>query len=64
MNTLESFCFLLGYSVALALQIQIAHMFGAGKVKEAYGLAFRAMWIGLAVVTVNVSSFIYLAGSF
>jgi putative MATE family efflux protein len=53
MNTLESFCFMLGYSVALAVQIQIAHLFGAGRVKEAYGTAFRAMWIGLAVVTVN-----------
>ncbi|MDQ8739289.1 MATE family efflux transporter [Paenibacillus sp. LHD-38] len=53
MNTLESFCFMLGYSVALAVQIQIAHLYGAGRVKEAYGLAFRAMWIGLAVVTVN-----------
>lgn len=53
MNTLESFCFLLGYSVALAVQIQIAHLFGAGRVKEAYGIAYRAMGIGLAVVTVN-----------
>ncbi|MEV5029156.1 MATE family efflux transporter [Paenibacillus sp. LPE1-1-1.1] len=53
MNTLESFCFMLGYSIALAVQIQIAHLYGAGRVKEAYGLAFRAMWIGLAVVTVN-----------
>ncbi|MGO4547625.1 MATE family efflux transporter [Paenibacillus sp. 2TAB23] len=53
MNTLESFCFMLGYSIALAVQIQIAHLFGAGRVKEAYGLAFRAMWIGLGVVTVN-----------
>ncbi len=53
MNTLESFCFLLGYSVALAVQIQIAHLFGSGRVQEAYGTAFRAMWIGLAVVTVN-----------
>lgn len=53
MNTLEAFCFMLGYSVALAVQIQIAHLYGAGRVKEAYGLAFRAMWIGLAVVAVN-----------
>ncbi|OMF32621.1 MATE family efflux transporter [Paenibacillus sp. FSL H8-0548] len=53
MNTLESFCFMLGYSIALAVQIQIAHLFGAGRLREAYGLAFRAMWIGLAIVTVN-----------
>lgn len=61
MNTLESFCFMLGYSIALAVQIQIAHLFGAGRVKEAYGLAFRAMWIGLAIVTVN-AFMIYLFG--
>ncbi|WP_424768669.1 MATE family efflux transporter [Paenibacillus sp. sgz302251] len=53
MNTLEAFCFMLGYSIALAVQIQIAHLFGAGRVKEAYSTAFRAMWVGLAVVTVN-----------
>jgi len=53
MNTLESFCFMLGYSIALAVQIQIAHLFGASRVKEAYNIAFRAMWIGLAVVTIN-----------
>ncbi|WP_082360845.1 MATE family efflux transporter [Bacillus sp. FJAT-28004] len=61
MNTLESFCFMLGYSIALAVQIQIAHLFGAGRVKEAYSIAFRAMWIGLAVVTVN-AFLIYLFG--
>jgi len=61
MNTLESFCFMLGYSIALAVQIQIAHLFGAGKAKEAYHIAFRAMWIGLAVVTVN-AFLIYLFG--
>ncbi|WP_053372989.1 MATE family efflux transporter [Paenibacillus sp. FJAT-27812] len=61
MNTLESFCFMLGYSIALAVQIQIAHLFGAGRVKEAYGLAFKAMWIGLGVVTVN-AFLIYLFG--
>ena len=31
MNTLESFCFMLGYSIALAVQIQIAHLYGAGQ---------------------------------
>lgn len=61
MNTLESFCFMLGYSIALAVQIQIAHLFGAGKIKEAYGTAYRALWIGLVVVTVN-AFVIYLFG--
>ncbi|MFC4775896.1 MATE family efflux transporter [Paenibacillus sp. GCM10023252] len=53
MNTLESFCFLLGYSIALAVQIQIAHLFGAGKSKEAYATAYRALGIGMVLVMVN-----------
>lgn len=61
MNTLESFCFMLGYSLALALQIQIAHLFGAGKVQDAYKTSFRALWIGLAIVTVN-ALVLYLIG--
>lgn len=61
MNTLESFCFMLGYSLALALQIQIAHLYGAGKVQEAYKTSYRALWIGLAIVTVN-ALVLYLIG--
>jgi putative MATE family efflux protein len=53
MNTLESFCFLLGFSVAAAVQIQIAHMFGAGRIKEAYRAAYRALGVGLLLVTTN-----------
>ncbi|ANE45706.1 multidrug transporter MatE [Paenibacillus swuensis] len=53
MNTLESFCFTLGYAVALALQIQVAHLFGAGRTRDAYKATYKALWIGLAVVTVN-----------
>ncbi|WP_219835260.1 MATE family efflux transporter [Paenibacillus sp. R14(2021)] len=53
LNTLESFCFLLGYAIALGVQIQIAHLFGARKWKEAYRSAYKALCIGLAVVTVN-----------
>lgn len=53
MNTLESFCFMLGYSIALALQIQIAHLYGAGRAHVAYTNSFRALWIGLVIVTVN-----------
>lgn len=55
MNTLESFCFMLGYSIAMAAQIQIAHLFGAGKTREAYHAAYRAMWIGLGVVLMNAA---------
>jgi len=53
MNTLESFCFLLGYSVAAAVQIQIAHLYGAGRLREAYKAAYRAIAIGLVLVMVN-----------
>ncbi|GBG10943.1 MATE family efflux transporter [Paenibacillus agaridevorans] len=53
MNTLESFCFMLGYSIALALQIQIAHLFGAGRMQEAYRTAYRGLAIGLGLVFVN-----------
>lgn len=53
MNTLESFCFMLGYSIALALQIQIAHLFGAGRTQEAYRTTYRALGIGLSIVIVN-----------
>lgn len=53
MNTLESFCFLLGFSLALAVQIQIAHLYGAGKTKEAYTAVFKVLKIGLPLVIVN-----------
>ncbi|MEF2966185.1 MATE family efflux transporter [Paenibacillus sp. M1] len=53
MNTLESFCFLLGFSLALAVQIQIAHLYGAGKTKEAYRAVFKVLAIGLPLVLVN-----------
>ncbi|MBB3113955.1 putative MATE family efflux protein [Paenibacillus phyllosphaerae] len=61
MNTLESFCFMLGYSFALALQIQVAHLFGASRTREAYQATYRAMYIGLVVVTVN-ALVIFLVG--
>lgn len=53
MNTLESFCFLLGSSIAMAAQIQIAHLFGAGRVREAYRSAYRALGVGAIYVIVN-----------
>jgi putative MATE family efflux protein len=61
MNTLESFCFMLGWAIAMGLQIQIAHLFGAGKTREAYRGAYRGMWIGLALVMPN-AVIIYLIG--
>ncbi|KPV60804.1 multidrug transporter MatE [Paenibacillus sp. A3] len=62
MNTMESFCFTLGFSVAMALQIQIAHLFGAGRAQEAYRAAYRGMWTGLAVVMIN-ALLLYVFGS-
>ncbi|MEK4508662.1 MATE family efflux transporter [Paenibacillus sp. FSL K6-2524] len=53
MNTLESFCFLLGFSLALASQIQIAHLYGAGRTKEAYSSVYRMLRVGLPLVIVN-----------
>lgn len=54
MNTLESFCFILGSSIAMAVQIRIAHLYGSGRHTDAYRSSFQAMRIGLAVVIVNV----------
>jgi putative MATE family efflux protein len=53
MNTMESFCFLIGYSMALAGQIRIAHLFGSGNKEHAYRTAYQVLWIGLALVMVN-----------
>lgn len=61
MNTLESYCFTLGFALALAGQIQIAHLYGAGRTKDAYLSAYRAMFIGFAVVILN-AFLLFLAG--
>ena len=61
LNTLESFCFMLGYPIALAVQIQIAHLYGAGQTKQAYSSAYRALWISLVLVMMNVL-LIYIFG--
>ncbi|WP_027091607.1 MATE family efflux transporter [Cohnella thermotolerans] len=53
MNTLESFCFMLGYAFALAVQIQIAHLYGASRTKDAYKAAYRALGLGLSLVMAN-----------
>ncbi len=54
LNSMESFCFTLGYAVAMAGQIRIAHLFGAGRMNEAYHSAYRTLGIGLAIVSSNV----------
>jgi len=53
MNTMESFAFTVGWSLSIAAQIQVAYFFGAGKLKEAYTSCYRALGIGLMLVTLN-----------
>ena len=53
MNTLESFCFMLGGAIAAAAQIQIAHLYGAGKTRDAYLAAYRALGVGFGFVAVS-----------
>lgn len=53
MNTMESFAFTIGWSLAMAVQIQIAHEYGAGRYREAYYSCYRVLGIGLVLVLVN-----------
>ncbi|MFC5447149.1 MATE family efflux transporter [Paenibacillus aestuarii] len=53
LNTLESFSFLAGWSFAMAVQIQVAHLFGAGQMERAYRSLYKALFWGELVVIVN-----------
>ncbi|WP_239619032.1 MATE family efflux transporter [Cohnella mopanensis] len=53
MNTMESFAFTIGWSLAMAVQIQIAHEYGAGRYREAYYSCYRVLGIGMALVLMN-----------
>ncbi|WP_134701257.1 MATE family efflux transporter [Ammoniphilus sp. YIM 78166] len=53
LNTLESFCFLIGFSIAMAGQIYIAHYYGSGYYKETYRSAYKVLWVGLGLVMAN-----------
>ncbi|CAM3990687.1 MATE family efflux transporter [Cohnella lubricantis] len=61
MNTLESFCFTLGFAIALAAQIQIAHLYGAARTRDAYKAAYKALFIGETLV-IAFSVLLYLMG--
>ncbi|MNI19947.1 Multidrug resistance protein MdtK [compost metagenome] len=61
MNTIESFSFLCGWSLALAVQIQIAHLYGAGRMREAHAAAWKAFYAGLCIV-VATSIFMFIFG--
>jgi putative MATE family efflux protein len=60
MNTMESFAFLVGWSLAMAVQIRIAYLFGSGRYKEAYYSCYRAMGIGIVLVTFNTGLMLLL----
>ncbi|WP_054954940.1 MATE family efflux transporter [Paenibacillus dakarensis] len=62
MNTLESMCFLLGMSIATGVQIQIAHLFGAGQTRQAYKAAYRSLRIGMIFVGAS-ALIIYIFGA-
>ncbi len=54
LNTMESFCFTLGWAIALAVQIQVAAHYGAGEHDKAFKSALRALLWGEIIVIANV----------
>jgi putative MATE family efflux protein len=62
MNTMESFAFMFGWSLAVAVQIQIAHYYGARQYRQAYYSAYRTLGFGVVVVLVNTLLLIALRG--
>ncbi|UKS27843.1 MATE family efflux transporter [Paenibacillus sp. HWE-109] len=60
LNTMESFSFLAGWSFAMAVQIQVAHLFGAGQMEKAYRSLYKALfWGELVVITNTILLFIF-----
>ncbi|MCD1258316.1 MATE family efflux transporter [Paenibacillus athensensis] len=53
LNTMESFSFTAGWAFAMAVQIQVAHLYGAGEMNKAYRAAFNALLWGQLVVVGN-----------
>ncbi|WP_144266418.1 MATE family efflux transporter [Paenibacillus curdlanolyticus] len=53
MNTIESFAFLFGWSLAMGVQIRISHLFGAGRYREVYYDAFKVLGWGVVIVLAN-----------
>jgi Na+-driven multidrug efflux pump len=56
MNIMESFCYLAGWSFALATQIQVGYLYGAGEHDRAYRSPFVAFRWGLIITMVNVAA--------
>lgn len=61
LSTLESLCSALGFAVSMGGQILTAHLYGAGRNREAYRGAYRTLYIGLVIVVANMG-LIYLFG--
>ncbi|WP_028548419.1 MATE family efflux transporter [Paenibacillus sp. UNC451MF] len=61
MNTIQSLPWLVGMSVAMASQIRVGHLYGAGNFEACYRSAFAALWSGLAYVLVT-SLLLWLVG--
>ncbi|WP_438347893.1 MATE family efflux transporter [Paenibacillus sp. FA6] len=53
LSTVESFAFLFGMAIAMAVQIRTAHLYGSGKREEAYSDAWKAVKWGVLLVEVN-----------
>ncbi|WP_127533019.1 MATE family efflux transporter [Paenibacillus kobensis] len=53
MNTIESFAFLFGWSLAMGVQIRISYLYGARRYREAYYDAFKVVGWGIVIVIVN-----------
>ncbi|MHA0857476.1 MATE family efflux transporter [Paenibacillus sp. CMAA1364] len=53
LSTVESFAFLFGMAIAMAVQIRTAHLYGSGKREEAYSEAWKAVKWGILLVEVN-----------
>jgi Na+-driven multidrug efflux pump len=45
------------------VQIQIAHLFGAGRLKEAYAASYRALGVGVLLVSCNALLLFFFGGS-
>jgi len=55
MNTIESFAFLFGWSLAMGVQIRISYLYGAGRYREAYYDAYKVVGWGIVIVLANTA---------
>lgn len=62
-STITGLAHMVGWSIAMAAQIRIAHMYGARRYEEAYQSAYSAWWGGAAYVTIVSIGFYFLGES-